>query len=143
VTTVGAPDETAAEIVERFGTLVGETWAHTQMRMAELGLSMAEAKAVLSLKLDGALSMRELAAAIHVSPSNVTVTVDRLQTKGLIISEGAGDRRVRGVRLSDAGMAVRRGLEQRIATDYPATRGLSDAEKETLLAVLRRLTGAH
>jgi DNA-binding MarR family transcriptional regulator len=133
----------AAEIMERAGALTAEIWGHMHKRMAELGLSMPEAKALLRLESDRTLSMRELAAAIHASPSNVTVTVDRLQARGLVGREDAGDRRVRGVRLTDAGLAMRRDLDHRIATDYPALRGLDDAEREMLVTVLRRLTGAR
>lgn len=136
------PDETAAEIVERWGRLVGDTWAHANRRMAEAGLSMPEAKAILSLDRDTTLSMRELAAAIHASPSNVTVTVDRLQARGLVRREEAGDRRVRGVRLTDAGRALRHNLDERILVDHPALEGLDAADREALLILLRRLTGA-
>lgn len=133
----------AAEIIERAGALTAEIWAHMHKRMAELGLSMPEAKALLRLESDRTLSMRELAAAIHASPSNVTVTVDRLQARGLVGREDAGDRRVRGVRLTGAGLALRRDLDRRIATDYPALRGLDGAEREMLVTVLRRLTGVR
>jgi DNA-binding MarR family transcriptional regulator len=138
---VTAPDDVAAEILARADQLVVMVWGHVHMRMAETGLSMPEAKAVMHLEEGVALSMRDLAARIHASPSNVTVTVDRLQARGLIRREDAGDRRVRSVRLTAAGVALRQRLQQRIATDHPALRGLDAEDRDMLLRVLRRLTG--
>jgi DNA-binding MarR family transcriptional regulator len=132
-------DETAAEIVDRMNRLLGEMWEHNTRRWAEAGLSMPEAKALLHLDLDQTMSMRELAAATHASPSNITVTVDRLQARGLVGREDAKDRRVRGVRLTQAGMGLRQELQKRIVDDHPSLRGLDEADRTTLLSILRRI----
>lgn len=137
------PDETSREIVDLAGRLFVAIWGHTQMRMSEAGLSMPEAKAILSLLPDETMSMRELAAATHASPSNATVTVDRLVLRDLVAREEGQDRRVRGIRLTGAGAALRQRLQSRIEVDHPALRGLDEDERETFLALLRRLTEAH
>lgn len=136
---VARTDDTTQEIIDWVGKLTGAVWQHTQQRMAELGISMPEAKALLNLDAEHATSMRELAAAIHVSPSNVTVTVDRLEARGLVDRVESEDRRVRGVRLAEAGAKLQRDLEERIAIDHPAVRGLDEPARATLLDVLRKL----
>jgi DNA-binding MarR family transcriptional regulator len=49
------------------------------------------------------------------------------------------DRRVKGVRLTPAGLDLRRKLEARLLVDHPAVRGLSAADQQRLLGILRQL----
>ncbi|HLZ27195.1 MAG TPA: MarR family transcriptional regulator [Chloroflexota bacterium] len=127
------------EIVELATALVGRIWGHFTARAAELNLSIAEAKALSSLESDQALPMRALAARLHANPSNVTVIVARLEARGLLEHQVSDDRRVKGVRLTASGFALRQKLEVRLIADHPAVRGLSPAERDALLRVLRRL----
>jgi MarR family transcriptional regulator, organic hydroperoxide resistance regulator len=130
------------EIARLAGDLVIRIWNHYQARAAELSLSMPEAKALASLEPDRPLAMRELAARIHASPSNLTVTVDRLEARGLIVRGGGDerrDRRVKSVQLTEAGLALRERLDERLATDHPAVCGLDGAQRATLLDLLRAL----
>ena len=116
---------------------------HYQARAAELSLSMPEAKALASLEPSRPLAMRELAARVHASPSNLTVTVDRLAARGLIVRGGADDRpdrRVKSVQLTEAGLALRERLEARMAADHPAVRGLDAAQRAAFVEILRALT---
>jgi DNA-binding MarR family transcriptional regulator len=83
---------------------------------------------------------RELAARLHANPSNVTVIVGRLESRGMLSREMGGDRRVKGVRLTEFGAEQRARLEARLQADHPAVRGLSADEQRQLLRVLRRLT---
>jgi DNA-binding MarR family transcriptional regulator len=132
-------DDLAREVVTLAGRLASRMWAHHQARVAEFDLSQPEAKALLNLEPDRCLSMRELSAALHANPSNVTVAVGRLEARGLLGRQGADDRRVRGVLLTPAGAALRRRLEARLADDSPAVRGLSPDERGTLRDMLLRL----
>jgi DNA-binding MarR family transcriptional regulator len=86
--------------------------------------------------------MRELAARLHANPSNVTVIVARLESRGLLSRELGADRRVRGLRLTARGAQQRALLEARLQADHPAVRGLSADEQHDLLELLRRLTSA-
>jgi DNA-binding MarR family transcriptional regulator len=136
----GALDaETAREVMALVNVLVGRVWSHLQARVAELDLSVPEAKALQVLPLGEAWSMRELARALHANPSNVTVVVGRLESRGLVERQGVDDRRVRSVRLSEGGMAARRRLEDRLAEDHPALRGLTPAQGKDLHRILRHL----
>jgi DNA-binding MarR family transcriptional regulator len=130
------------ELVELANALVARVWGHLTARAAELNLSVAEAKAIQNLEADRAMPMRALAARVHANPSNVTVIVARLEARGLLSRDVASDRRVKGVRLTSAGLNLRRKLESRLLADHPAAHGLSPSEQHRLLLLLRRLQAA-
>jgi DNA-binding MarR family transcriptional regulator len=132
-------DAQADEIIDLVGELVARVWGHFTARAAELGLSVPEAKALGALEPDDDVSMRTLAARVHANPSNITVVVARLEGRGLITRRSAGDRRVKGVRLTQSGLAMRQRLTDRIATEHPAVHGLSANQREAFLRILRRL----
>jgi DNA-binding MarR family transcriptional regulator len=133
---------TSTQIVDLASELVARIFAHLLARAAEFNLSLPEAKALLNLEPEQALPMREVAARLHANPSNVTVTIGRLESRGLLSRELGADRRVKGVRLTPLGAEQRARLEARLLTDHPAVRGLSNAEQHQLLALLQRLTSA-
>jgi DNA-binding MarR family transcriptional regulator len=138
-----APDALSAtdrELAGLAAELIGRIWNHYQARAAELSLSMPEAKALGALEPGRSLPMRELAARIHASPSNLTVTVDRLEARGLIVRASGDDRRVKSVQLTEAGLALRQRLDERMVDDHPALRGLDAAQRRALLELLRALT---
>ena len=128
------------EIIELATELVGRIWGHFGARAAEADLSVAEAKALLNLAPEQPMPMRALAARVHANPSNVTVIVDRLEARGLLSRQVSGDRRVRGVRLTPAGVALQARLDERLRADHPALANLSADERRELLRLLRRLT---
>lgn len=134
-----AADPTEAELVALANDLVGRIWGHFTARAAELNLSLAEAKALQNLEPGQAMPMRALAARLHSNPSNVTVVVARLEARNLLERQVSDDRRVKGVRLTSAGQALKHKLEARLIADHPAVRGLSPADQHALLAILRRL----
>jgi MarR family transcriptional regulator, organic hydroperoxide resistance regulator len=127
------------ELVSLANELVVRIWGHMMARAAELNLSMAEAKALQNLEADQAMPMRALAARVHANPSNVTVIVARLEVRGLVSRDVGSDRRVKGARLTAAGLKLRRQLELRLLTDHPAVYGLSAAERHNLLLLLQRV----
>lgn len=131
---------TISDVVALANELVGRIFAHLVARAAELNLSLAEAKALQQLDAERAMPMRGLAARVHANPSNVTVIVGRLESRGLLSRELGADRRVKGVRLTPLGAEQRARLEARLRADHPAVRGLTPEEQTTLLELLRRLT---
>jgi DNA-binding MarR family transcriptional regulator len=140
MTTSQAADPIEAELVALANDLVGRIWGHFTARAAELNLSLAEAKALQHLEPGQAMPMRALAARLHANPSNVTVVVARLQARNLLERQVSDDRRIKGVRLTAAGEALKRKLEARLIADHPLVRGLSPADQQRVLAILRRLT---
>jgi DNA-binding MarR family transcriptional regulator len=129
-----------AELVQLANGLVGRIWGHFSARAAELNLSLAEAKALQNLEPGQAMPMRALAARLHSNPSNVTVVVARLEARNLLERQVSDDRRVKGVRLTSAGQALKRKLEARLIADHPAVRGLSQDDQQVLLGILRQLS---
>jgi DNA-binding MarR family transcriptional regulator len=134
-----APADVTQEVLALAGELVLRIWGHLTARAAELNLSVAEAKALQHLEADQSMPMRTLAARVHANPSNVTVIVARMEARGLLTRDVGSDRRVKGVRLTPAGLKLRRKLEARMLEDHPAVNGLSAAERHKLLLLLRRL----
>ena len=132
-------DEVTEEVVALVDGLMARISSHIQAGLAQFGLSGPEARALLELEPDGSLSMRELAVKVQSSPSNLTVTVGRLEAKGLLERHGGDDRRVRSVHLTVHGRELRSDLRKRLATDHPAVQGLSRPQLITLLELLRSL----
>lgn len=85
--------------------------------------------------------MRELSARLHANPSNVTVAVGRLSARGLVARKDAEDRRVKNVRLTESGVALRDRLMDRLAFDHPALSGLTPDEFRKLRDLLRKICG--
>ena len=129
----------STELVELANALTLRIYGHFMARAAELNLTSAEAKALQHLAPERAMPMRELAARLHANPSNVTVVVARLEARGALSREESVDRRVKGVRLTPAGVKLRAKLEARLLADHPATRGLSAAEQRQLQQLLHKL----
>ncbi len=77
--------------------------------LEELNLTEALADALWQLNPpDGPLPRRTLAERLHCDPSNVTFLVDRLEERGLAERvDSPGDRRVKAVALTAAGIAAR------------------------------------
>jgi DNA-binding MarR family transcriptional regulator len=138
--TAAPPDTTTAELVELANALTGRIFGHLIARAAELNLSVAEAKALGHLEPDRAMPMRELATRLHANPSNVTVVVARLEARGVLSREVSADRRVKGVRLTPAGVELRARLDARLLAEHPAVRGLSPTEQLQLLNLLQKLS---
>lgn len=131
--------EVDREVVTLMHDLVGRVWLQFQARAAEFSLSGPEVKALQMLQPGQPLSMRELAGRLQVNPSNVTVAVSRLEARGLVVRQDGEDRRVRSVRLTEAGLDLRGRFVDRLARDHPALAGLAPAERVTLLGLLRTL----
>ena len=104
-----------------------------------LTLPLADAVWVLDPAL-GPQPRKQVAARLSCDPSNVTVLADRLAAMGLLERvEDPGDRRVRALRLSAAGAAVRERIGGALAQAAPL--GALDDRELALLADLLRRTG--
>src|SRR5882672_1067589 len=101
---VPAQTDTDRELIALADELGARIWGQFNGRLAELGLSLPEGKALRILDADETITMRTLAARLHANPSNVTVVVARLEARGLITRHSSADRRVKGVKLTPAGI---------------------------------------
>jgi DNA-binding MarR family transcriptional regulator len=104
-----------AEHLRLEGEVVG-LWFEMQARLeahfgrlaAEHGLSAVQAKVLMQLPSDGAVTMRSLADQLQYDASNLTGVIDRLEDRGAVRRQPhPQDRRVKGVVLTEEGGRLR------------------------------------
>ena len=107
------------------------------------GLTMAQVGVLLML--DRAehrqMPLKELEKALHVAQSTAAGIVSRLEQKGLVESFGdAEDRRVKVVRLSEAGAGCCRTADARMAeAERQLLSSLTEAERDIFILLLRKV----
>jgi DNA-binding MarR family transcriptional regulator len=107
----------------------------------ELGLAPQQAIAIKHLEPGRALTMGELAQALHCDNSNVTGIADRLEAQGLIERRPhASDRRIKTLVLTDKGERIRAAYDARVSAVPPGLGSLSEADALTLLEIMERAT---
>ena len=130
------------------GELARDVWQHlvgyffaqreTQMETArDLGLTPGHMKALFELDVQQGCPMGELAALLACDASNATWLVDRLEERGLVERQPfPGDRRVKSVVLTPAGVKIRQLLVDRLGTPPADLLTLDRADLETLQSAL-------
>lgn len=109
--------------------------------MAPHGLKV-RSYSVLALAASGARpSQRELAEFLRLDPSQVVALVDELQARGLVMREpDPSDRRANVVTATPAGRTLfARAESSARSAERELHHDLSESERETLVALLRRL----
>src|SRR4051812_14214933 len=102
-----APEHDLARASAAFGGLVRMLRAQQQPIWAELDLTMAQLKALVSIAASGGLAGRELAERLGIGPSAVTPLVDRLVAHGYVRrEEDPADRRISRARPTAQGRAL-------------------------------------
>ena len=93
--------------------------------------------------IDGAISMKELGARIQCDASFITAIADSLEERGLARREvDPDDRRIKKLVLTERGAEVRDRLVERLTHDVPCLRNLDADERDSFLALLRKMVGA-
>src|ERR1700674_2699645 len=127
------------------GEVVG-LWFEMQARLeshftdlaAQYKLTAVQAKVLLLLQPDGAMTMRAIAAQLQYDASNLTGVIDRLEEMGALRRQPhPSDRRAKGVVLTAEGQRVRRAFWDRLTSNAGPLGRLNDRE----LVSLRRLLG--
>ncbi|MGY1745177.1 MarR family winged helix-turn-helix transcriptional regulator [Blastococcus sp. SYSU D00695] len=110
-------------------------------RLAAAGGSRAVWLVLLTLRPGPVASQRELAEALDVRAATLTQQLDAMEAAGLVARIGdPGNRRVRGVELTAAGLALFDRLrEAAVAHDALLREGLSAEEIAQVTAVLERM----
>jgi MarR family transcriptional regulator, organic hydroperoxide resistance regulator len=91
-------------------------------------------------RLDGSVTMKELAQRMHVDPSFVTMIADTLEKRGLARREpNASDRRLKNLVLTPEGVELKGTLERGLLAEMPWCRGLDASEKASFLSMMRKL----
>ncbi len=114
--------------------------------IAELDLSFTQLKALCALEADGEeRSVKALADSMGVSLPTMSRAVDGLFERGFVDRrEDALDRRVRRLRLTDAGRAVPRALnEARLSALQELLGSLGEEEASALEYALSLILGRH
>jgi DNA-binding MarR family transcriptional regulator len=130
----------AADEAQRLFFEIGMTERRRRgAELAELGLTFAQAHALRILDPDRPLPMSTLAKELACDASNVTGIADRLEARGLIERRSAeGDRRVRALTLTPAGVELRERVLDLMTRPPAAIAALSPADQRTLRDILRR-----
>jgi MarR family transcriptional regulator, organic hydroperoxide resistance regulator len=115
---------------------------HLHDTLEELGLTLTLADALWQLDPAlGLLSRRELAERLHCDPSNVTFLVNRLEQRRLVSRAPArGDRRVKALTLTPAGIKARNRLIATIAESSMFGR-LTSTQQRQLADLLGQCVG--
>src|SRR5918911_1446550 len=140
VATRTKPDTDAAREAQRLFFEIGMVQrAKVGAALGELGLTFAQAHALRLLDPERPLPMSALAERLLCDASNVTGIADRLEGRGLVERRSdAGDRRVKTLALTAAGVELRDRVHE-IMTEPPAAiAALPAADQRALRDILRR-----
>ena len=137
----------ASEHLRLEGEVVG-LWFEMQARLeahftelaAQYKLSAVQAKVLLLLQPEGAMTMRAIAGQLQYDASNLTGVVDRLEDMGAVRRQPhPSDRRAKGVLLTAEGQRIRRAFWDRLTSNTGPMGKLNDRE---LVSLRRLLTSA-
>jgi len=110
--------------------------------LERLSLTHAQARALWAIRSDDVLGVRMLAERVDSDPSNVSTTVGELEERGLVErTSAAHDRRLRALRLTPVGRALRRRLVG--CLEPAAVTALDPKDRDRLLELLRQLESAR
>jgi len=109
--------------------------------MGELEVSPGLFGMLVIIEANPGLKQTELAHAAHLDRSSLVPALDKLEARRLVTRRASpDDRRVNGLWLTSEGSALLKRLKQRVARhEQRLARNLSPVERETLVALLRRL----
>jgi MarR family transcriptional regulator, organic hydroperoxide resistance regulator len=126
------------EILDTFGALVKQLAAAGQSLAASFQVAPSDLLALV--KLDGVLTMKELAQRMGCDASFVTAVADALERHGLAKREPSlRDRRVKNLVLTPEGVAAKERLMRELAERMPWCTALDDAERQCLLGLLKKM----
>ena len=134
-------DQLNAEIQECVIELTARVFGHAERLAQRLAVPTICMKALTTL--DKPMAMKELGKRMHCDPSFVTSVADMLEKRGLARREAhPDDRRIKNLVLTGAGSKLKRRLEAELSARMPWSCGLTDDEREQLLALIRKMLRA-
>jgi DNA-binding MarR family transcriptional regulator len=126
------------EVVGMWFEVQGRLQAHFTALAAEYGLSAVQAKVLLQLQPEGAMTMRSLANDLQYDASNLTGVVDRLEKMEMVRRQSQlHDRRAKGVVLTDEGRRVRYAFWEKLTSKSGPLGRLSSRDLTSLRGLLR------
>jgi DNA-binding MarR family transcriptional regulator len=135
-------DETALalnrDILDSLTTLVKR--AGTIGQSIAVGFGIAPHDLLALFKLDGVLTMKELAHHMGCDASFVTTIADTLERHGFARREPSQrDRRVKNLVLTSEGITAKERMMAQLAAKMPWCYALADDERRCLLSLLRKM----
>ncbi|MER7754431.1 MarR family transcriptional regulator [Kitasatospora sp. NPDC097643] len=132
-------DELTREIVGLFAAVNRRYSRESEAAAAAHELTPLQAKALLAAA-EEPVPTRRIAERLHAEPSNVTVIVDRLESRGLVErGPDPTDRRVKRVAATEAGRTVATDLRTRMPFAAAPLARLDTPQREALRDLLRLL----
>ena len=136
------PDQLDADIGDAFSEFFGRIIADFEAVARRYSLPAFAVKAVHMLA--SPVPMKELGRRFHCDPSFITAIADLLDTHGLALREpDSRDRRIKRLKLTAKGRKFRERIEREIFTEMPWNYALDTSERQTLLALLRKMIKAE
>jgi DNA-binding MarR family transcriptional regulator len=125
------------DILDTLTDLVKHVGVIGQAIAAEFNIAPHDLLALF--KLDGVLTMKELAQHMGCDASFVTTIADTLERHGFARREASQrDRRVKNLVLTPEGIAAKERLMRELATRMPWCYALDDTERRCFLTLLRK-----
>jgi DNA-binding MarR family transcriptional regulator len=130
------------EVVGLWFAMQARLQGHFATLAAEHGLSAVQAKVLVQLDPEVAVSMRTLADRLQYDPSNLTTVIDRLEQRGAVRRRpDPNDRRVKGLLLTEEGVRLRGAFWERLVNDAGPMGHLGTSELASLRDLLRAALG--
>jgi MarR family transcriptional regulator, 2-MHQ and catechol-resistance regulon repressor len=109
--------------------------------IAQAGLCLSDFMVLEALLHKGPLTITAIQAKVLLASGSMTAAVDRVEKKGLVVRKTTPtDRRARLLELTPEGRSVAKALFEKHAQDLETLMSaLSDGEKQTLYALLKKL----
>ena len=135
--------EAIIQLWKRMGQCMGKDAPEAWL---ELSLTIGQLKSLLFIDYEGSTNFKRLAAALGVTPPNVTGIVDRLVEHELVSrSENPENRRMQILRLTEKGSNLLNELKERKVSQLTALLSRMDTQDlfalEQSLAALTRTAG--
>lgn len=142
--TADEPRTVDEEVLDLMFQVLGLLKQHFHTAIVDMGLTPQQAHALRALDPARPVPMRELAAGMMCDASTVTGIVDRLEDRGLVERRpNPGDRRVKGLVVTPAGMELRDRIWQEVLGHAPHLAVLSPDERIQLRDQLKRVVEAN
>jgi DNA-binding MarR family transcriptional regulator len=129
------------DILDTLTGLVKQVGGIAQGIATEFGIAPHDLLAMF--KLEGVLSMKELAQQMGCDASFITTVADTLERRGFVRREPSQrDRRVKNLVLTEEGIAAKERLMGELAVKMPWSYALDDGERRCFLTLLRKVLGS-
>ncbi|RVW02228.1 MarR family winged helix-turn-helix transcriptional regulator [Rhodococcus xishaensis] len=134
-------DDPVDDVVGLFAAINRRYAQESETAAAVHDLTPLQVKALLAA--EAPVPMRHIANRLHAEPSNVTTIIDRLESRGLVERRPAsGDRRIKLVAATPAGLAVAADLRARMPFAAAPLARLATEQRQSLRELLQLVLNA-